>query len=49
MLVVIPVFTVTAFLFSSIIETRIFTPMIPLLAATVMFGLSGADTQPTGV
>ncbi len=48
MLVVVPAFVVTAFLFSSIIETRIFTPMIPLLAATVMFGLAGADSQPTG-
>jgi len=48
LLVVVPTFVSTAFLFSSIIETRIFTPMIPVLAATIMFGLSGADTQPTG-
>ena len=46
--VVIPTFLVTAFCFSSIIETRIFTPLVPMLAAVVMFALAGADTRPTG-
>jgi len=46
--VVIPTFVVTAFCFSSIIETRIFTPLIPMLAAIVMFALAGADSRPTG-
>lgn len=48
LLVVIPTFLVTAFCFSSIIETRIFTPLVPMLAAIIMFALPGADTRPTG-
>lgn len=48
LLVVIPSFLVTAFCFSSIIEARIFTPLIPILAAIVMFSLDGADTRPSG-
>lgn len=48
LVVVIPTFLVTAFCFSSIIETRIFTPLIPMLAAIIMFALPGADTPPTG-
>lgn len=41
--VAIPVFAVVALLFSSIIETRIFTPLLPIVAAAVMFALSPAD------
>lgn len=48
LVVVIPTFLMTAFCFSSIIETRVFTPLVPMLAAVVMFALSGADTRPTG-
>ena len=48
LVVVMPVFLVTAFCFSSIIETRIFTPLVPLMAVIVMFALSGADRTPTG-
>jgi hypothetical protein len=38
---------VTGFTFSSVIETRIFTPLLPLLAPAVMFALSGAARRPT--
>ncbi|MEO6221733.1 MAG: hypothetical protein ABIP90_00685 [Vicinamibacterales bacterium] len=48
LLVVIPIFLVTAFCFSSIIETRIFTPLVPILAAIVMFAVASPDTQQTG-
>jgi hypothetical protein len=48
LLVVIPAFFVTAFCFSSIIETRIFTPLVPLLAVVVMFALHGADNTAAG-
>jgi hypothetical protein len=48
LLVVIPAFFVTAFCFSSIIETRIFTPLIPLLAAIVMFAVRGTDITAAG-
>ncbi len=48
LVVVIPGFVATAFFFSSIIETRIFTPLIPMLAAIVMFGLAEADRSLTG-
>jgi hypothetical protein len=44
--VVVPAFVVVAFLFSSIIETRIFTPLLPLLASAVMFHLHSADMHP---
>ncbi|MCC7008739.1 MAG: hypothetical protein IT184_07975 [Acidobacteria bacterium] len=37
--VVAPAFTVVALLFSSIIETRIFTPLLPLLAPAMVFAL----------
>jgi len=37
--VVAPLFVATCFLFSSIIETRIFTPLLPLCAPAVMFAL----------
>jgi hypothetical protein len=46
--VVLPAFVMTAFCFSSIIEVRIFTPLIPMLTVVVMFALSRADTRPTG-
>ncbi len=42
--VVTPLFVVTAFLFSSIVETRIFTPLIPMLVGGVMFALLRSDT-----
>src|SRR5688572_29543076 len=48
LLVVIPTFLVTAFLFSSIIEARIFTPLIPMMAAAIMFALPTADRRTTG-
>ena len=35
-------FLVTAFLFSSIIETRMLTPLLPLLLPAALFGLFGA-------
>ncbi len=37
--VVAPAFAVTCFLWSSIIETRIFTPLIPLITPAVLFAL----------
>jgi hypothetical protein len=37
--VITPVFLVTAMLFSSVIETRIFTPLLPLVAPAVVFAL----------
>jgi hypothetical protein len=46
-LVVIPAFVVTAFCFSSIVETRIFTPLIPMLAVLVMFAVVDADRTTT--
>lgn len=42
-LVVLPAFVTLAFLFSSIIETRIFTPLLPMLTLTVMFACTPAD------
>lgn len=42
--VVIPAFVLTAFCFSSIVETRIFTPLIPMLAVLVMFAVVAADS-----
>lgn len=47
LLCVIPSFAVTAFLFSSIVETRIFTPLVPMIAVIVMSALSGADRSST--
>ena len=41
---VVPAFVLTAFLFSSIVETRIFTPLVPMLTVIVMFAVAGADT-----
>ncbi len=48
LVVVMPSFVLLAFCFSSIIETRIFTPLIPMMAAIVMFAVPGADRPPTG-
>ena len=48
LLIVMPAFLVTAFLFSSIIEARIFTPLIPMLTTVIMFALDRADTRTTG-
>jgi hypothetical protein len=48
--VVTPVFVVTAFLFSSIIETRIFTPLLPLLipaALTALFPHKSSADDPS--
>lgn len=42
--IVVPVFLTIGFLFSSIIETRIFTPLLPLVTAVVMFQVTAADT-----
>ena len=45
--IVTPAFVLVAFLFSSIIETRIFTPLLPLLIPGVMTALLAPPTQPT--
>jgi hypothetical protein len=39
--VITPAFVVVALLFSSVIETRIFTPVLPLAAPAVLFALFG--------
>jgi hypothetical protein len=48
--VVAPLFVLTSLLFSSVIETRIFTPLLPLLAPPMLFALfkDDAGTGPTG-
>ena len=38
-------FFVTGFIFSSVIETRIFTPLLPLLAPALLFALFGSATR----
>jgi len=43
MAVVVPSFVVIAFCFSSLVETRIFTPLVPLVTVAVMFALTSAD------
>ena len=40
--VVAATFFVTGFIFSSVVETRIFTPLLPLLAPAMLFALFGA-------
>ena len=42
---VVPLFGVVAFTISSIIETRIFTPLYPLVMPAVMSALASADTS----
>jgi len=43
--VVVPSFFVTALCFSSLVEARIFTPLIPLVAAIIMLALKPADSS----
>lgn len=45
--VVAPAFVLVGLLFSSIIETRIFTPLLPLLAPAVLFALLPTTGAPT--
>ena len=42
---VVPVFGIVAFTISSIIESRIFTPLYPLVIPAVIFSLASADTS----
>lgn len=44
-LLVVPLFTAVAFSISSIIETRIFTPLYPLIMPAVMFGCCATDNS----
>ena len=46
-LLVVPCFIAVAFIFSSIIETRIFTPLYPLVVPATMFFFF-SDPQPSG-
>jgi hypothetical protein len=43
--VVAPLFVLTGVLFSSTIESRIFTPVLPLLAPSMLFALCGRDVR----
>lgn len=40
-----PLLVVTGLLFSSVIETRIFTPLLPLLVPAALFGLFPSDSR----
>jgi hypothetical protein len=44
--VVAPLLVLTGTLFSSTIESRIFTPVLPLLAPSMLFALRGGDADP---
>jgi hypothetical protein len=44
-LLVVPAFVTVAFLFSNIIETRIFTPLYPLILPGALFALFGGDQR----
>lgn len=44
-LLVVPLFALVCFTISSIIETRIFTPLYPIVMPAVMFSLAPADIQ----
>jgi len=46
--IVAPVFVLTAMLFSSVIETRIFTPLLPLLVPVAVFALFPATHRDPG-
>jgi hypothetical protein len=45
-LAVIPILLLMGFGFSSIIETRIFTPALPLMLPAVMFAVAGPIRRP---
>lgn len=44
--VVAPALLLVGFLFSSVIETRIFTPLLPLLVPGALFGIFGEGDEP---
>jgi hypothetical protein len=44
--VIAPAYLVTATLFSSTIESRIFTPILPLLAPSILLAFFGGTAPP---